>query len=266
MNSLANGKIRSKTNFENIFIQPAAYDAGGALGAGLFLSSRLEKKKVNKSYHNFYFGDVYSNEYVEKLLNDEKKTLDNNKISVESYVNNQDDLINNLAEALSQKKIVAIFRDRMEWGARALGNRSILADARGKEMKDILNKKIKKRESFRPFAPIIMKNHIKDWFDINFEVPNMMEVHPIKDNKAGIIPSAVHKDGTCRLQTVNIENNKFLYNLLDAFNKKTNIPILLNTSFNENEPIVSTPENALNTFLRTKIDLLLLQDFLISRN
>jgi len=154
----------------------------------------------------------------------------------------------------------------MEWGARALGNRSILADPRGFEIKDILNKKIKKRESFRPFAPIILQDHVKSWFNIDFEVPSMMEVHKINIEKKNIVPSIVHKDQTCRLQTVTKKNNKFIYNLISLFNEKNNVPMLLNTSFNENEPIVATPENALDTFLRTRIDALLLEDILIRRN
>lgn len=265
MNSLANGKIREKTNFKKIFIQPASYDAGGALGAALYVSAKKENKNINKTYFNFYFGDKYKNEYITELLL-KKNFFNNNNFVVENFKNKNDHLIKLLVSILSQKKIVAIFRGRMEWGARALGNRSILADPRGFEIKDILNKKIKKRESFRPFAPIILQDHVKSWFNIDFEVPTMMEVHKINIEKKNIVPSIVHKDQTCRLQTLTKKNNKFIYNLISLFNEINNVPMLLNTSFNENEPIVATPEHALDTFLRTGIDALLLEDILIRRN
>lgn len=265
MNSLANGKIREKTNFERIFIQPASYDAGGALGAALYVASKLEKKRINKYYDNFYFGDSFENTDIFKTISDKEKIFNKEKIYYKK-MNDQKEIIKDLVILLSQKKIVGIFKGRMEWGARALGNRSILADPRGDLIKDILNHKIKKRESFRPFAPMIIQEKLKEWFSVDFQLPTMMEVYKINNDKKNIVPSAVHKDQTCRIQTVNKKNNDFIYDLLKSFDDLTGVPMLLNTSFNENEPIVHTPENAIDTFLRTKMDALLLEDYLILRN
>ena len=150
-------------------------------------------------------------------------------------------------------------------GARALGNRSILADARNHNIKDIINSKIKRRESFRPFAPAILGECVKDWFEINKEVPYMSEVYGILENKRGDLPGITHVDGTGRLQTVNESDNPRFYRLIKKFHEKTNIPILLNTSFNENEPIVESPEQAIDCFLRTNMDILILENWMIKR-
>ena len=154
----------------------------------------------------------------------------------------------------------------MELGPRALGNRSILCDPRIKNLKDLLNLKIKRRESFRPFAPAILKDYMNDWFDDNFDSPYMMQVVPIKKNKLNIVPAVVHVDGTCRVQTVTNKNNEIFYNLIKKFYDHTSVPILLNTSFNENEPIVNKPAEAINCFLRTKLDILVINNYIIIRN
>ena len=164
------------------------------------------------------------------------------------------------------EKVVGWFQGKMEWGARALGNRSILADPRSNNMKEILNLKIKRREGFRPFAPSILQEHVKNWFEVDDKVPFMMKVYEIKDNKKSLIPAVTHIDGTGRLQTVDVNQNELYHMLINEFYKLTNIPILLNTSFNENEPIVCTPEEALDCFLRTKMDILVLENFIIKRN
>ena len=153
----------------------------------------------------------------------------------------------------------------MEWGPRALGNRSILGDPRRSDMKDILNLKIKRRESFRPFAPSILSENVDQWFEIDDKVPFMMKVYQIKEDKRSIIPAVTHVDGSGRLQTVSKEINNKYYSLINEFYKLTKVPILLNTSFNENEPIVCKPEEALDCFLRTKMDLLVLENTLINR-
>jgi carbamoyltransferase len=154
----------------------------------------------------------------------------------------------------------------MEWGPRALGNRSILADPRRADMQQILNLKIKRRESFRPFAPSILRQHVAEWFETDDEVPFMMQVFQIRPEKRKEIPAVTHVDGSGRLQTVSAESNPLYHRLIDTFREITGVPILLNTSFNENEPVVCRPEEALDCFLRTRMDLLVLGNFLISRN
>ena len=153
----------------------------------------------------------------------------------------------------------------MEWGARALGNRSILADARNPKIKDIINSKIKRRESFRPFAPAILREFTDEWFEINKDVPYMSEVYKILEKHIKKLPGITHVDGTGRLQTVSELNNLKFYNLINTFYKKTKIPLILNTSFNENEPIVESPEQAINCFLRTEMDMLVLENWIILR-
>ena len=153
----------------------------------------------------------------------------------------------------------------MEWGPRALGNRSILADPRNPKIRDIINSKIKRRESFRPFAPAVIKSEQKNWFNCYKPVPFMSEVYEVKHEKKKVIPSVVHVDNTCRLQTVSETSNLKFYKLIQSFNKITNVPILLNTSFNENEPIVCNPNEALDCFLRTDMDVIVMENFFISR-
>ena len=153
----------------------------------------------------------------------------------------------------------------MEWGPRALGNRSILGDPRRGDMKDILNLKIKRRESFRPFAPSILRESVSDWFEQDDDVPFMMQVYPIRKDKQASIPAVTHVDGSGRLQTVMADTNPRYHRLISAFGKLTGVPILLNTSFNENEPVVCTPEEALDCFLRTKMDVLVLGDWIVER-
>ena len=166
---------------------------------------------------------------------------------------------------ISENNVVGFFNDRMEWGPRALGNRSILADPRKKNMKEILNLKIKKRESFRPFAPSILREHVSKWFENDVNVPFMSQVHQIKKNKRELIPAVTHIDGSGRLQTVEQSTNPNFYKLISYFYELTNVPMILNTSFNENEPIVCNPQEALDCFLRTKMDGLSLENILLTR-
>jgi carbamoyltransferase len=153
----------------------------------------------------------------------------------------------------------------MEWGPRALGNRSILGDPRRGDIKEILNRKIKRRESFRPFAPSILREHVAEWFERDDDVPFMLKVFPIREDRRSMVPAVTHVDGTGRLQTVSRQTNPRYYALIEAFRRITGVPMVLNTSFNENEPVVCRPEEALDCFLRTKMDLLVLGDYLISR-
>ena len=260
MNSVANGKILSNTRFKNLYICPNPGDAGGSIGAAAYhiYSNNPNQAITTKNYA--YLGSQFSNDEIETIL-------DNYKMSEKYEVQklNEEDLLSKTANLISQALVVGWFQGKMEWGARALGNRSILGDPRNKKMKDILNLKIKRRESFRPFAPSILQDCVKDWFDLKKEVPYMSEVYLFKKNIHSSLPAVTHVDGTGRLQTVSEKNNYRYYHLLRKFNELTNVPIILNTSFNENEPIVRTPSEAIECFLRTKMDALVLENWLILR-
>jgi carbamoyltransferase len=183
-----------------------------------------------------------------------------------SFIGDEEELVKKTAQAIADGKIVGWFQGRMEWGPRALGNRSILADPRNPAIKDVLNAKIKRRESFRPFAPSILREEVAEWFETDDDVPFMMKVFQVRPNYREQIPAVVHVDGTGRLQTVHKETNPRYYRLIEHFREITGIPLVLNTSFNENEPVVCFPEEALECFLRTEMDLLVLGNFCISRN
>ena len=169
------------------------------------------------------------------------------------------------AQAVADGSVVGWFQGRMEWGPRALGNRSIVCDPRRADMKDLLNRKIKRRESFRPFAPSVLREAVGEWFEQDGDVPFMMQVYPIRPEKRALIPAVTHVDGSGRLQTVTREANPLYYALIDAFRSLTGVPMVLNTSFNENEPVVCTPQQALECFLRTKMDLLVMGRFVVAR-
>ncbi|MAY90756.1 MAG: carbamoyltransferase [Rickettsiales bacterium] len=259
MNSVANGKIIKNTKFEDIYISPNPGDAGGSVGSAcVFINKEIQKKISVKNYA--YMGSKFNNDKIREEL-DKNKIFE--KYDVKYFKDN--DLSNHVAKEISESKVVGWFKEQTEWGARALGNRSILADARNINIKDIINLKIKRRESFRPFAPAIMSDKINEWFEIDKEVPYMTEVYPIKKDKINIIPGVVHVDGTGRLQTVKKINNPKFYELINSFYKITNVPILLNTSFNENEPIVNNSYEAINCFERTNMDILVLENYVISR-
>ena len=262
LNSLANGKIYDNTPFKSIYIQPAAHDGGGAVGSAYYLYNHILDNPRNFIMKSAFWGPQYSDEYISKTLNENNKNL--NGISI-SKIDNTDELIRKSAKYLSEGKIVGWFQGRMEWGPRALGNRSILVDPRRKEMIDVLNARIKKREWFRPFAPSILEEYVSEYFEKDYPAPFMIRVYPIKKEKRSIIPAVTHTDGTGRLQTVNRNDNPLYWKLINEFKKLTGVPVLLNTSFNENEPIVCTPEEALDCFLRTKMDVLVLGNFVLKR-
>ncbi len=261
MNSLANGKIYNNFNFERIYMPPASGDAGGAIGSALYKYKKLFTKK---HFHliNPYLGPNYKENYIVDLLKTKQDQLRNFKVNKYKF----DEIIKIIAKEISKGKVIGWFQGGMEFGPRALGNRSILCDPRNPNMKSILNNKIKRRESFRPFAPSILREEVKDWFEHDDDVPFMMKIFKFKKNKMQLIPAVVHNDGTGRLQTVTKESNEMYYNLIREFYKLTNIPMLLNTSFNENEPIVCKPEEALDCFLRTNMDIIVLQNHIISRS
>jgi len=212
-----------------------------------------------------YLGTSFNEIQILDCLKNNKEKIKNQKCNYNKVTNNNE-LSKIVAKDISEGKVVGWFQGKMEWGPRALGNRSILGDPRRSDMKDILNLKIKRRESFRPFAPSILREHVSEWFENDDEVPFMMKVYQIKESKRLKIPAVTHIDGSGRLQTVYKETNEKYHDLINEFYKLTNIPILLNTSFNENEPIVSKPEEALDCFLRTKMDTLVMGNYIIKRS
>jgi carbamoyltransferase len=267
MNSVANGKIIYNTPYKKIFINHSPSDSGGAIGAGV-LAVKKNNQKINvDSVNNPYLGNNYSNEEIKNIIENYKNKFTEEKIGIKFFEReDKKKLLQLIAKEIANKKIVGFFNGRMEFGSRALGNRSIIADPRDSEIRNILNLKIKRRESFRPFAPSILKEFINDWFDVNDEVPFMSKVYKVKKIKQSLIPAVVHIDGTSRLQTVDGKYNEDYYNLIKEFYNLTKVPVILNTSFNENEPIVRNPEQAIECFLRTKMDLLVLETYVLSRN
>ena len=261
LNSKFNGTILKRTNFKKVFIQPNAGDGGGSLGAAIYISSKKDKQYKNSIFNNAYLGTSFSNDYIKKNII-EKKLL-NNKFQYK-YLDN-DNLNFFICNQLIDSGIIGWFKGRCEWGPRALGNRSILADPRNPKIKDIINEKIKRRESFRPFAPSVLEEKACDYFDINYSSPHMLFVVEAKNNIKETLPAIVHVDNTCRVQTVSQESNKDYYYLIKKFEEITKCPVLLNTSFNENEPIVQTPEEAFACFERTKMDCLVLENWVIYR-
>ena len=255
-NSVANGKIISKTNFKNLYIPPAAHDAGTSIGSTLYhYYSNLSNDKWDVMT-NPYLGSSSSNDEIEELLLSKE-------IEFKKY--DETKLIEVVSDLLIDGNVVGWFHGRAEFGPRALGGRSILVDPRRKDAKQLLNEKIKKRESFRPFAPSILEENVKDYFDVIDKAPFMEKVLPIKNKMRSKIPAVTHIDGSGRLQTVNKKVSPRYHKLITAFYKKSGVPILLNTSFNENEPIVNKPLEALNCYLRTNMDVLVLENYVINR-
>ena len=216
------------------------------------------------THDHAYWGPSFTNDYIGNLLKSEKNRIEKENCSVENYFEISK-LLQITASEIANGKVIGWFQGRMEWGPRALGNRSIICDPRRPNMKDILNIKIKRRESFRPFAPSVLDNSVSEWFEQSDDVPFMMQVYQIIREKRQKIPAVTHIDGSGRLQTVNEKTNPRYFSLISEFKNLTGIPMVLNTSFNENEPIVCKPEEALETFLRTKMDLLVLGDWMVKR-
>ena len=268
MNSVANGKVLIKTPFKKIYVQAAAGDAGGAIGAALMTWYKIGGEKSKKriiSHNHAYWGPSFTNDYIGNLLKFEKDRIEKENCTIEVF-SEISQLTKYTAAEIAKGKVIGWFQGKMEWGPRALGNRSIICDPRRSDMKDILNLKIKRRESFRPFAPSILREAVPDWFEQNDDVPFMMQVYQIIKDKRSEIPAVTHVDGSGRLQTVDKKNNSRYYALINEFKNLTGVPMVLNTSFNENEPIVCKPKEALETFLRTKMDILVMGDWMIKRN
>jgi carbamoyltransferase len=255
-NSVANGKIKMKTSFENIYIPSAGHDAGISIGAALYVQHQVLKNKRIPSIRTAYTGSRYTNEEIKNFLSSKNIKYDELSDAI---------LFDRITDCLIGGGVAGWFTGRAEFGPRALGGRSIIADPRRSDAKEILNLKIKRRESFRPFAPSILKEYVDEYFERSDDVPFMEKVFPIKESKRTAIPAVTHVDGSGRLQTVDKNISPRYYDLIETFRCKTGVPVLLNTSFNENEPIVNTPEEALNCFLRTNMDMLILENILITR-
>jgi carbamoyltransferase len=262
-NSVANGKIKDRTAFRQCYLPSAAGDAGGAIGAALAVWHR-GGERTSPMTHAFW-GPSFSDAEHAALLAQRSAAIDAEGCAVHR-IDDEKDLVEAAAEAIASGLVVGWFQGRMEWGPRALGNRSILGDPRRADMKDILNLKIKRRESFRPFAPSVLRESVADWFVRDDDVPFMLQVIAIRPERRGQIPAVTHVDGTGRLQTVDQAGNSRYHALIEAFFRLTGVPMVLNTSFNENEPVVCRPEEALDCFLRTKMDLLVLGNHVVSRN
>ena len=262
-NSVANGKVRRLTPFRKVYVQSAAGDAGGAIGAAFSVWSGQGGKRGFVMDHA-YWGPSYGPEAIASLLKDHAADLKAAGCTVKQ-VDDEGALCARTAKAVAAGKVVGWFQGRMEWGPRALGARSIIGDPRRADMKEILNAKIKRRESFRPFAPSVLEEAVIDWFEEEDDVPFMMQVFQIREARRAQIPAVTHVDGSGRLQTVSAKTNPRYHGLIRAFEALTQVPMVLNTSFNENEPVVCTPKEALDCFLRTKIDVLVLGETFIER-
>ena len=282
LNCVANGKILKEKIFDNIWVQPAAGDAGGSLGAALaywHIDLDSERKEIDiDNMNGSYLGNEFKdNEIIEKF----------NFIGANYEKLEEEEIINRTVKDLTEGKAVGWFQGRMEFGPRALGNRSILGDPRSETMQKNLNLKVKYRESFRPFAPSILREDLNDWFEMNTDSPYMLFVSDVKKNKTveltdkqkklfGIdllnikkseIPAVTHVDYSARIQTVSKEKNPLYYNLIKKFKEKTNCPVLVNTSFNiRGEPIVQTPEDAFRCFMGTELDVLVIGNCYLIKN
>lgn len=264
LNSVAVGKIHAKTSFKRVYVQPAAGDAGGALGAAVCAELSANHLQARPSMLDAGWGPEFDDAYISRLLDERESDLRRADAQV-AYVDAAKALCAQIAMAIACGAVVGWFQGRMEWGPRALGHRSILADPRRADMKDVLNKKIKKRESFRPFAPSILREAVIDWFETDDDVPFMTKVFRIRPDRCAQIPAVAHIDGSARLQTVTREQDERYYDLISQFAEHTGVPLLLNTSFNENEPVVCRPEEAIECFLRTEMDWLVLNKYTIRR-
>ena len=261
LNGVANYRILKESSFENVHIPPSPGDAGSAVGCAQYLhfvhkeQKRIIQDNTNSIIENIYVGPSYSRDEI-------KEFLDTKNIKYDEL----DDalVIERCAKLISEGNVVGWYQGKMEWGPRALGNRSILADPRRKEMKDILNEKIKHRESFRPFAPSILEEHYSEYFDIDIPSPYMLMVAPVK--KPDKIPAVTHVDGTGRVQTVSKNSNPFYHKLISKFYELTGVPVIINTSMNvRGEPIVNTPEQAYKMLTKTDMDYLFMKNFMVKR-
>jgi carbamoyltransferase len=263
LNSVANSRILRETDFEEIYIHPAAGDSGAAVGAALWAYNSLLGKPRTFCMKHAYWGQSYSDAEIRAFLTESNIQ--------HRYVENDDQLLEQTVERLASAKVVGWYQGRFEWGPRALGNRSILADPRNPEMKDIVNSKIKFREPYRPFAPSVLAERAEKYFELpdaahQYPARFMLYVTPVKPDQRKILPATTHEDGTARLQTVFRDENPRYYGLIECFENATGVPVVLNTSFNlRGEPIVTTPANAFSTFAKSEMDSLVLGNFIVDK-
>ena len=265
LNSVANGKILDNVPFKKLYVPSAASDAGGAVGAAFVAAARDRKvTTIRGQMPHAAWGPSFDDDEIADMLSSRQQDLGESGCEL-TRVCDEELLCATVAEAIADGLVVGWFQGRMEWGPRALGQRSILADPRRADMKEVLNLKIKRRESFRPFAPSILREKLFEWFERDDDVPFMMKVLQVRKSKRDAIPAVTHVDGSGRVHTVELETNQLFYMLISEFERLTGVPVLLNTSFNENEPIVCKPEEALDCFMRTNMDLLVLGAHLVRR-
>lgn len=256
-NSVANGKITRNTPFTEVYIPSAGHDAGISMGSAYWVHHMVAGQPRSEAVFNANTGCQYSNEFIKTecaRLNLTYRELPDAELFPE------------IVKCLTEGGVVGWFNGRAEFGPRALGGRSIIADPRRNDAKEILNLKIKRRESFRPFAPSILKEEVNKWFELDEPVPFMEKVFPIRKEKQSEIPAVTHADGSGRLQSVDAAVSPRYHALISEFFKQTGVPVLLNTSFNENEPIVNAPIEAINCYLRTNMDMLVMENIVISRS
>jgi carbamoyltransferase len=261
LNSKANYRVLKEGGFKNIFIQPAATDAGGAIGSALWVWCQVLKNKRVEVLEHAHYGKEFSNEDILSAIKEKKLR----------YEKLEDDaLFDKTAEYLSKGSVIGWYQGRTEWGPRALGNRSILADPRDPKMKDIVNTKVKFREPFRPFAPSVLESDVNEYFETGGESyvqRFMLMTYPVKKEKRTIIPAVTHEDGSSRIQAVIKDQNPRYYNLIEKFKKKTGVGVVLNTSFNlKGEPIVNSPKDAIKTYLNSGLDLLVLGNYIVYKS
>ena len=257
LNSTFNGKVLPNTPFEDIFIQPAANDAGTALGVAYYIYHQILGQPRCFVMNHAYTGPRFTNGIIEQVLR---------QYNLAHETHDDEELAHIGAQLVAKGNVLGWFQGEMEWGPRALGNRSIIADPRREDMKDILNARIKHREKFRPFAPSILMESVGNYFDQTYPDPFMIKVYSVLEHKREEIPAVTHVDGTGRLQTVEREINPLYWQLIKEFENLSGVPVVLNTSFNENEPIVCRPEEAIKCFLRTKMDALVIGNYLITKD
>jgi len=256
--------VYAATPFRRLYVQPAAGDAGGAIGAALCAHRDARGTLPRHSLDDAALGPAFDDAALARIL-DARADVAGSSAVRRSRHDDDETLCHDTAAAIAAGEVVGWFQGRMEWGPRALGQRSILADPRREDMRALLNDKYKRRESFRPFAPSVLREAVGEWFEVDDDVPFMTKVFPVRAERRARVPAITHVDGTARLHTVSAGGQPLFHRLIAAFAQHTGVPMLLNTSFNENEPIVCRPEQAIECFLRTRMDRLVLGRHVLAR-